>query len=94
MKDCFNCSTHFTCPKHFNARPRRKIIGVKISDDFGETWKIRALCEDCIKNFEPPKMVKREIEAGALTCDFCGAVNNVYRKRRVKGSFTALIYVE
>lgn len=59
----------------YAARPRRKIHGCKISQDFGKTWRLVAICTKCESEFEPPTMRKNEGEAGVRTCDWCGAVN-------------------
>lgn len=87
MKDiCLACAPYFQCAKHLSLRPRRKIIGVKISDDFGKTWKPKAVCEECLKNIEPPTMVKTEIPAGTFTCDFCGVINVIYKPKKLKNT--------
>lgn len=57
-----------------------KVFGVQISEDFGKTWKVRALCDECIKSIEPPKIAKKEIEAGTYSCDWCGVMNEMYAK--------------
>lgn len=56
----------------------RKVYGIRISDDYGKTWRVRALCEECYRQIEPPKMAKKEIEAGAYSCDWCGCRNEMY----------------
>ena len=58
----------------------RKIFGVQISEDLGKTWRIRALCDECFKKIEPPKMAKKEMEAGTYSCDWCGARNEMFTK--------------
>ncbi|MBX7174953.1 MAG: hypothetical protein K1X72_28510 [Pyrinomonadaceae bacterium] len=50
-----------------NGKPRkvgdnkiiRRIFGVQISEDHGKTWRIRALCDECFKSIEPPKLAKK-----------------------------------
>ncbi len=63
-----------------DTRPRRKLFGAGISEDGGETWKLKSLCSECVKlsNFEPPTRVRVEGVSGILTCDFCGAKNEMY----------------
>lgn len=53
--------------------PRRPLTAVKISDDHGNTWKLRALCSVCVDSVEPPVRLKRCGETGAGYCDWCGA---------------------
>lgn len=62
------------------ARPRAKLFGARISEDFGETWKLKSLCAECVraKNFEPPTMVKNEGLSATQTCDECGAINEMF----------------
>lgn len=83
-KECLVCTTYFPCPDCFAKRPRGKIVAVKISYDYGATWKIRALCETCIAEIEPPTMLKREAEAGTRTCDFCLTVNRKFKTKKRK----------
>ncbi|HEY8562825.1 MAG TPA: hypothetical protein VIL74_20775 [Pyrinomonadaceae bacterium] len=60
------------------SRPRRPILGVRVSIDWGKTWKLYAICDECCRNIEPPTQRRKEGEAGARTCDWCGAVNAKY----------------
>lgn len=55
------------------AMPRRPLAAVKISEDHGVRWKLRALCTTCIDSIEPPVRLKRCGETGAGYCDWCGA---------------------
>lgn len=75
---CPACSPMFLCPMHKAEVPIRRIRGVRISDDHGKTWKIRALCDDCFKNLDFHIRGITEGEAGAQRCDFCGARNVLY----------------
>lgn len=56
-------------------RPRRKFYGAEISEDFGTTWRIKALCAECVKKFEPPTRVKKSQSCGAKYCQGCNAIN-------------------
>ena len=62
--------------ERLSGRVRRPILGVKISEDFGKTWKLRALCDECVSGIEPPMQRRKLGSAGAQTCDWCGALNN------------------
>lgn len=55
---------------------RRPIFGVRISEDHGKTWKLKALCEKCKNEIEPPTRVKNEGIAGVMACEWCGCFNN------------------
>lgn len=61
-------------------RPRAKLFGARISEDFGETWRLKSLCADCIsfRNFEPPTRVQNVGASGTRFCDECGAANEMY----------------
>lgn len=61
--------------KEYAARPRRTIHGCKISKDYGETWRLFAICTECEDELEPPTMKKNTGVSGVRTCDWCGAVN-------------------
>lgn len=63
-----------------NGRVYRPIFGARVSEDFGNSWKLFALCDECVKSVDVPKMLKNEGAAGAQTCDWCGALNEIYRK--------------
>jgi hypothetical protein len=54
------------------------IYGVKVSEDHGQSWGTRALCDECYKSIEPPKLAKKEIPAGSYRCDWCGCRNSMY----------------
>jgi hypothetical protein len=56
-------------------RPRRKFYAAEISGDFGRTWKLKALCQECLRKFEPPTMVKKSVSCGAKYCQGCDAIN-------------------
>lgn len=58
----------------------RPIVGARVSEDFGKSWKIHALCGICVKRFEPPTRVKNEGVAATQACDWCGALNEMFRK--------------
>ncbi|HRH46844.1 MAG TPA: hypothetical protein PKY82_34680 [Pyrinomonadaceae bacterium] len=58
-----------------------QIFRVQVSEDHGKTWRVRALCDECFKKIEPPKLAKKEIEAGSYSCDWCGARNVMYVKK-------------
>ncbi|HEX8287850.1 MAG TPA: hypothetical protein VF556_07645 [Pyrinomonadaceae bacterium] len=60
-------------------KPVREIIGVEISADYGENWKLHALCTDCLQEIEPPLQRHKLGAAHTKTCDWCGA-RNVIRK--------------
>lgn len=68
--------------KDYSNEKTTKVFGVQISEDFGKTWRVRALCQNCISKIEPPKMAKKEIEAGTFTCDWCGVINEMYAETR------------
>jgi hypothetical protein len=63
-------------------RPRRKLFGASISNDFGKTWNLKSLCSECIKsiNFEPPTMIKNTGESGTFTCEMCDCINEMYKE--------------
>ena len=63
--------------KRLGGRVYRPIFGVKISEDHGESWKLRALCDECLASIEPPARAKQCGSAGAGNCDWCGARNEV-----------------
>jgi len=65
--------------KHLKSRVHRPLIGVQISTDYGKTWKIRALCDECVSGIEPPMQRRKQGSAGALNCDWCGALNEIYQ---------------
>lgn len=54
------------------------VYGVKVSEDHGKTWRARALCDECYKSIEPPKLAKKEIQSGTYSCDWCGCRNSMY----------------
>jgi hypothetical protein len=56
-------------------KPEREIIGVEISADYGENWKLFALCADCVKEIEPPLQRHKLGAAHSKNCDWCGARN-------------------
>jgi hypothetical protein len=56
-------------------KPKRELIGVEISDDYGETWKLRVLCDTCARSIEPPLQRHRLGVAMSKNCDWCGARN-------------------
>ena len=58
----------------------RPVFGARISYDHGKTWKLRALCSECMHSFEPLVRCKNLGISGTQTCDFCAAVNEMYRK--------------
>lgn len=64
--------------RRLNGRVYRPIEGVKISDDYGKTWKTRALCDECLRSIEPPMQRRKQGPAGAVNCDWCGAKNEMY----------------
>jgi len=66
--------------ERLKGRVYRPIIGARVSEDFGNSWKLFALCDECVKSIDVPKLVKREGAAGVQTCDWCGALNEMYRK--------------
>lgn len=53
----------------------RPLFGLRISYDHGKTWSLRALCDECLHSIEPPARAKNEGRAGAVKCDWCGALN-------------------
>lgn len=57
----------------YAARPRRKICGVEVTRN-GEKTRLFALCDVCEKS-DSAAVTKNCGEAGARTCDWCGAVN-------------------
>lgn len=59
-------------------KPFKTIYGVKVSDNHGATWKIKALCDDCIELVEPPTQVVKNGSAGVRFCDDCGCKNAMY----------------
>lgn len=61
-------------------RPKREIFGVEISRDHGQTWRTEAICDKCFSQIAPPTRAKKGIEAGAGSCDWCGALNKNRRK--------------
>lgn len=66
-------------PNYISRRQQtHPVYGVKVSEDYGKTWKTRALCDECFKGIEPPNLAKKEIEAGTYTCDWCGCRNSMY----------------
>jgi hypothetical protein len=64
--------------KRLNGRVYRPIEGVKISEDYGKSWKLRALCDECLRSIEPPMQRRKQGTAGAANCDWCGAKNELY----------------
>lgn len=60
--------------KRLNGRVYRPIVGAKVSEDHGQTWKLRALCDECLASIEPPVRVKN-LGPAAAKCDWCGARN-------------------
>lgn len=61
--------------ERLKGRVHRPLFGVRISNDHGKSWKLHALCDECVSALEPPTRVKNEGSAGALNCDWCGALN-------------------
>lgn len=57
-----------------------EIFGCRISVDHGRTWKLRAICKNCIAAAEPPTRIKNEGPAAARNCDICGAYNEEQRR--------------
>lgn len=60
--------------------PKRELIGVEISEDYGKTWKLCVLCDPCARSIEPP--LQRHCLGAAMSknCDWCGAI--FYENRR------------
>lgn len=65
--------------ERLKGRVHRPIGAVRISRDYGKNWKLYALCDECEKSIEPPAMKKEEGAAGALNCDWCGALNEMFK---------------
>lgn len=65
--------------ERLKGRVHRPIGAVRISRDYGKNWKLYALCDECLKTIEPLAMKKEAGTAGALNCDWCGALNEMYR---------------
>jgi len=61
----------------------RKIYGVRFSANYGDTFRIVAICEVCLKKVEPPARVKNEGESGVASCDWCRAKNVMYQPKSV-----------
>lgn len=61
-------------------RVYRPIVGARVSEDHGKTWKLYALCDECVKQLKRPTRVKNEGVAGTQSCDWCGALNDLFRK--------------
>ena len=56
-------------------RPRRQLHGVKMSTDYGRTWRVKVLCRICVdKLTEPTRAVYLGL-AGSKACDSCDALN-------------------
>lgn len=62
--------------RRLKGRIHRPLFGAKISDDHGESWKLYCLCGECVASIEPPRRCRNEGAAGALACDWCGALND------------------
>lgn len=60
-------------------RPYRTINAVQISVDHGNTWKLAALCTECVSKIEPPHRAKPAGAAASLNCDRCDALNIEYK---------------
>lgn len=58
-----------------HGRIYRPIFGVKTSDNFGKTWRLAAVCDECRDSVQPPTMRKDLGDTGARSCDWCGARN-------------------
>lgn len=67
------------CELDRDARPYRVIHAVKISDDHGETWRTRALCDECFSSIEPPTRARKNGVAGVGCCERCAARNEIYK---------------
>lgn len=59
-------------------RPKRKFYAAEISEDFGRSWTLKALCIECVRKFEPPTRVKRSEACGAKYCQGCDAINELH----------------
>lgn len=57
-----------------------KLYGCRVSSDHGKVWRLFALCHSCMRSAEPPLRVKSEGQAGAMSCDWCGAYNEVFKE--------------
>lgn len=62
-------------------RPRRKMLGVQISENWGKSWKLKSLCEACVKSIEPPMQRRHQGASGTRTCDWCGAYNSELERK-------------
>ena len=56
----------------------RPMFALRLSDDHGKTWRLRSVCKSCKEEQQPPTRVKNEGVSGALTCDLCGALNELF----------------
>lgn len=61
--------------ERLKGRVYRPLAGARVSSDYGKTWKLYCLCDECVSSVEPPQMLKNEGAAGAMKCDWCGALN-------------------
>lgn len=62
-------------------RPVRPIEAIRISRDFGKTWTLVAICDECRAGIEPPVQRRREGTAGVRYCDWCGRGMRFLRER-------------
>jgi hypothetical protein len=67
-------------------KPYRKIYGVRYSENYDKDFRIAAICENCLKNIEPPARVKNDGLAAVGACDWCSAKNEMYRKENAAPS--------
>lgn len=63
-------------------RPVRPIEAVRISRDYGKTWTLVAICDECRAGIEPPVQRRREGTAGVRYCDWCGARNSMFKGKK------------
>lgn len=57
------------------AKPYRKLLAFKHSQDHGNRWRTVAICEVCKDSVEPPDLLKPMGEAAVRSCDWCACGN-------------------
>lgn len=80
VREARRVNNYFDWARSLPKLPTRKVYGVSISDNHGQTWRAKALCGSCISEVEPPMRLKRSIEAGTKRCDHCNCLNEMWSK--------------
>lgn len=70
--------------KRLGGRVYRPIYGVKTSEDFGKTWRLAAVCDECRASIQEPTLRKDLGGTGARSCDWCGARNETMKELSAK----------